>query len=106
MSDDKVSREVFDMHREKVDEAIVKLTTVSEQLASVIKTHEDIEPMMPSVRFWNSVYNVFADSFKKVFAPIIIVGLCVAIAGGLGYQIVQGDKSVVESVKKKVKDGN
>ena len=107
MSDDKVSKEVFEMHREKVDDAIVKLTEVSEQLTKVISTYEDVEPMMPSIRFWNGVYNMFTDSFKKVFAPLILIGLAVAIASGLGYSISENKSISIEDGKKEIlKDGN
>lgn len=107
MSEEKVSKEVFDMHREKVDDAIVKLTEVSEQLTSVIRTHEDIEPMMPSIRFWNGVYNMFTDSFKKVFAPLILIGLVVAIASGLGYSISEKVSVKKEAQKQEQsKNGN
>lgn len=98
MSDNNVTKEVFELHMEHIEkkiddsridntEVIRQLSDVAIKLSKVVDTNEEVEQHLPAIRFWSGVYSAITESLRKFLVPALLLGATIAVLGGLGYNL-------------------
>lgn len=114
MSDQTITKEVFELHLQRIEDRldsekeaneqrhsdVVGLTTqlgevalnlneVVTQLKDVNKVNEEVTLYLPTIK-WIHEFKQGWDAFKKKYVyPAVFIGLIVAILAGLGYDVTE-----------------